>query len=1067
MASNAPSTAHQAKLLGNAHFALGRFEEAVECYTKALELSDPALHSNLSSATLGALEKEQEQEATRERSVYLLNRAQAELKLERVGACAARDSDGAEQSVLAPRDGAQTAWGAMVREALDGLEGRQEGRKQARVRWRGAIEDYRRWHVLAVQKKAADQGSLRVMREEVERLERKLRGDSAPSVPTTPTPAPAVLVSAPPSFSTDSTSSSDPLTAVHSTHSALSSLWTRSSTRLITAWADTAIQSVRVQLVKQACAGVVDLSKRDVQRAYPELVPSTLAHASNLLDLISARAIHPPQDMALHLDVARARVALGLEPSSRSSRSSAAPGTKKEEGEGQVKEYMQLVELPTSVARYGDVVPIRSASEEKAARRLLERGEALLPREGTAVLERQRVLYTVALRAARALEALAPAEHDEGVDEEAVERYEGRRKAREYVGRERYSAGKVEETVRSFLGYAEDHLEFLRTDSEYTSQYIDDRLSPWARADPSTQNHVAHGEALQLLLNGYARQAIWTEALSVVCALPSSSSSSSSTPPGTDPCAPLPPGYARKIGLLTKLVEAFVDLAHSELLQSVEHSFAEEGRRMGQQRQDDAFRAFLDTLNALALAPRAAARPSPFASTRPPEIDPLARVFHALAAIDPTRERGRTGEIVACLNELNALFDTKPEEKSKLSRRLVEGLGEYAEAIELHEMLLDSHQPRIDPDWADKSVFLTNVQPLWIKLERVWAKSIPAPLAGDFLRSPTDASLEALWGAYDRQAEKDLKGSPGALFDALLSADAGAVEEGEEADDEDEPPELVDMRSDDDDDDKEDDDEPPALVDQFAAEDADADSEDDLPALEPASTPSAPAPLPRRPRAHPPAPHAREPQPGPSSGTAPSRRGGVGQLDEMELAIRQREWEAERAQEVAGTGAEAGRRRGEKVKTRKGPAGSAGATQQGRGREKEGDSTATSDSEREGKLPEGVLFRVSKRAYDVWEQVLGGENVRRSDVAWSDFRQAMEQIGFHAEKGSGSRWKFHPRGVLRECGTIGIHEPHPDSKMRVFQVHKIEARLQRRYDLHIQRFEIDTTRRDDAARLNL
>jgi hypothetical protein len=74
---------------------------------------------------------------------------------------------------------------------------------------------------------------------------------------------------------------------------------------------------------------------------------------------------------------------------------------------------------------------------------------------------------------------------------------------------------------------------------------------------------------------------------------------------------------------------------------------------------------------------------------------------------------------------------------------------------------------------------------------------------------------------------------------------------------------------------------------------------------------------------------------------------------------------------------------------------------------------------------------------------------------------------------------------LTDAGTFRvIHEPHPNSAMRVNQVHKIEARsslflpslpsssllltvllftgLKRRYGFSIDIFEIDTSRRDEA-----
>lgn len=49
-------------------------------------------------------------------------------------------------------------------------------------------------------------------------------------------------------------------------------------------------------------------------------------------------------------------------------------------------------------------------------------------------------------------------------------------------------------------------------------------------------------------------------------------------------------------------------------------------------------------------------------------------MFRALTKIDPSRNPEKTWEIVESLNGLKALFRSKPEQKSRLSRRLVEGV---------------------------------------------------------------------------------------------------------------------------------------------------------------------------------------------------------------------------------------------------------------------------------------------------------------------------------------------------------------------------------------------------------
>ncbi|GAA5820289.1 hypothetical protein JCM11251_005559 [Rhodosporidiobolus azoricus] len=1045
-------TAAEEKAKGNDLFEQGDFAGAVERYTKAIEKSE--------GDGKGGAGREAE------RAVYYLNRAQGWLKLSKFASAEAdcssavalttstsASSSSSSSAELKPSSKAYWRRASARKELSSSLAGEaEEGASGWRIKARGAIDDYRKWHALATQEKSADAQSVRIMQEEVEALERKLKqGSTSALLPARNSPSPSVSSGRSPSSSTASSASRgsrrEKLNSIHSSHSTLASLWADpvKRGRIITTWAEMAIQDVRKQKVKEAFQGVVDLRTRDGQREYPELILATLSQHSNLLDLISCRALRNPPAFAFHLDHVRAQTVLKSRqppPLPRSplygfglrARPPPAPAPKP------LHEFMQILELPDGPA-YGEVVSFNAGNSQKQldAKKMLEAGEACTMEEGNLMLERQRVLYLGALRAAQSL--LSMNDEDDEVDEDAVEEYESRVKARDYAGREEFRLERVEQTVKGFLGYAEDHLDFLRNDSEYVADYVLDRISPSAVPGSPVQRLLVKEEALQLFLNGFARQTLWKEALSLLHHL------RQNFPPtlGTSPSFPLPPVYARKIGLVAKLVDAFVDLAFRELTQSVEHSFEEDLRKIGRVEGDDDFFAFLDTvaqLNGLS-----ARTPSSSASTRRDQINPVARMFKSLCAIDPCRYPEKTWEVVAYLNELKTLFDSHPEQKSKLSRRL----GEYAEAIELREMLIDSHLPRFNQDWADKSTFLTRVQPLWISMERCWVRSVNNDMAGHFIAQKDDAALQALWTAFDKQCVKDCKALPEQLFDDLLSEKlpervvAGLAAD-EEEDEDDGPPPLVEISESEPEDEN---DGPPPLV-QLSDDDDDylydfesdeddySDDEDDFP------------------RQRAPRPALIEAQPGPSSGATPSARRTAPTVDDAalpdlhELEIRQREME--RA-EAAGAESTAQRRR-EKVKTRKGPSAEV--------REEEWETTesSASETETESAWPEGLILKVSKRAYDIWEQMLGAEN---SEVAWVDFLMAMRQAGFQSEKGSGSRWKFHPRGPLRHMGTIVFHEPHPASALRVFQVHKIEARLKRRFSLYIDRFQLDTSRREETT----
>ncbi|KAK4696805.1 hypothetical protein P7C70_g8315, partial [Phenoliferia sp. Uapishka_3] len=103
---------------------------------------------------------------------------------------------------------------------------------------------------------------------------------------------------------------------------------------------------------------------------------------------------------------------------------------------------------------------------------------------------------------------------------------------------------------------------------------------------------------------------------------------------------------------------------------------------------------------------------------------------------------------------------------------------------------------------------------------------------------------------------------------------------------------------------------------------------------------------------------------------------------------------------------------------------------------------------------ETVLFSVSQKVYDTFDQYLGS-NAVRTDVPWIDFRQAMSAIGFEGRKTSGgSSWKFYPTGNIENNETITIHEPHPDSSQRPNQVSWTGKRLKRSYGLNMSMFAV-------------
>ena len=181
-----------------------------------------------------------------------------------------------------------------------------------------------------------------------------------------------------------------------------------------------------------------------------------------MLDLVSARALRGPATFAFQLDAIRARtvVASRRPPLSPSQLLGLAPRPV----DPPIKAYMHVLDDSSNL--YGKITEIDPNSEESKATcdKLFDVGEVVKVDVGEVMLERQRVLYLGALRAAKILLELAGEEPE--IDQDVVTEYEETIKSREYAGREDYSLDRVEEIVNSSMAYSEDYYEFLRTDGE-------------------------------------------------------------------------------------------------------------------------------------------------------------------------------------------------------------------------------------------------------------------------------------------------------------------------------------------------------------------------------------------------------------------------------------------------------------------------------------------------------------------------------------------------------------------------------------------------------------------------
>ncbi|KAL8825950.1 MAG: hypothetical protein Q9170_007594 [Blastenia crenularia] len=103
---------------------------------------------------------------------------------------------------------------------------------------------------------------------------------------------------------------------------------------------------------------------------------------------------------------------------------------------------------------------------------------------------------------------------------------------------------------------------------------------------------------------------------------------------------------------------------------------------------------------------------------------------------------------------------------------------------------------------------------------------------------------------------------------------------------------------------------------------------------------------------------------------------------------------------------------------------------------------------------------VKKKAFNTFAALFGSPvqaDKLPGELPWIDFKKAMVNIGFSAEKLQGSAWVFAPTTlVLRK--SIIFHEPHPESKLPMQWARRIARRLNRNFG-----WMVDTFVRDEAT----
>ncbi|KAJ7595212.1 hypothetical protein C8J56DRAFT_883440 [Mycena floridula] len=130
-----------------------------------------------------------------------------------------------------------------------------------------------------------------------------------------------------------------------------------------------------------------------------------------------------------------------------------------------------------------------------------------------------------------------------------------------------------------------------------------------------------------------------------------------------------------------------------------------------------------------------------------------------------------------------------------------------------------------------------------------------------------------------------------------------------------------------------------------------------------------------------------------------------------------------------------------------------GAAQTLSGPTKDQSSPAKSKSKTRRNLPLKIKHCLHQQYQSRIELTRSQVALQQGSVAWKDLLVAFSQVNFELEQTCGSAWTFsHPDGK----GSVTVHEPHPESVMRVWEARRFGRRLTRRFGWTLESFVLDT-----------
>ncbi|KAL9038396.1 MAG: hypothetical protein Q9180_003163 [Flavoplaca navasiana] len=108
---------------------------------------------------------------------------------------------------------------------------------------------------------------------------------------------------------------------------------------------------------------------------------------------------------------------------------------------------------------------------------------------------------------------------------------------------------------------------------------------------------------------------------------------------------------------------------------------------------------------------------------------------------------------------------------------------------------------------------------------------------------------------------------------------------------------------------------------------------------------------------------------------------------------------------------------------------------------------------------------VRKKAFNTFATLFGKPLLADrtpGELPWTDFKKAMVNVGFGAEKLQGSAWLFESK-----YGSIIFHEPHPQSKLPMHGARRIARRLNRNFGWTAETFVLEVGMENDNVSSNI